>query len=144
MWQVSMEDHIKDRNHSAKMRSLLFRQDLKSKRIKKIKSKTYHRLKKKDLMKSAVGGALMDPERAKEEAMIQEARRVEVSLKFPFPCTIFSSTLSKSNKLSYLCTLLCAYAGTYDVKAQKHRNMGQTHVKPWTECEIRWNSGSYS
>ncbi|VVB06997.1 unnamed protein product [Arabis nemorensis] len=74
---VSMEDHIKDRNHSAKMRSLLFRQDLKSKRIKKIKSKTYHRLKKKDLMKSAVGGALMDPEMAKEEALKQETRRVE-------------------------------------------------------------------
>ncbi|KFK30830.1 hypothetical protein AALP_AA6G031200 [Arabis alpina] len=75
--EVSMEDHIKDRNHSAKMRSLLFRQDLKSKRIKKIKSKTYHRLKKKDLMKSGVGGALMDPEMAKEESRKQEFERLE-------------------------------------------------------------------
>lgn len=121
-----MEDHIKDRNHSAKMRSLLFRQDLKSKRIKKIKSKTYHRLKKKDLMKSAVGGALMDPEMAKEEAMKQEFRRVEVSPKFPL--LKFSSTLSKKFlTLSYLCTLLCAYAGTCQIKAQKHRKMGHTH-----------------
>ncbi|EOA19962.1 hypothetical protein CARUB_v10000213mg [Capsella rubella] len=74
--EVSMEDHIKYRNHIAKMRSLLFRHELKSKRIKKIKSKTYHRLKGKDLRKSAMG-ALMDPEMAKEEAMKQEARRVE-------------------------------------------------------------------
>ncbi|CAN6854130.1 unnamed protein product [Brassica oleracea] len=74
--QVSMEDHIKDRNHIAKMRSLLFRHELKSKRIKKIKSKTYHRLKNKDLKNSSLG-ALMDPEMAKEEAMRQEAKRVE-------------------------------------------------------------------
>ncbi|CAH8350367.1 unnamed protein product [Eruca vesicaria subsp. sativa] len=74
--EVSMEDHIKDRNHIAKMRSLLFRHEVKSKRIKKIKSKTYHRLKNKDLKNSSLG-ALMDPEMAKEEAMRQEARRVE-------------------------------------------------------------------
>ncbi|KAH0898414.1 hypothetical protein HID58_047982 [Brassica napus] len=74
--EVSMEDHIKDRNHIAKMRSLLFRHELKSKRIKKIKSKTYHRLKNKDLKNSSLG-ALIDPEMAKEEAMRQEAKRVE-------------------------------------------------------------------
>ncbi|KAH0938861.1 hypothetical protein HID58_006322 [Brassica napus] len=74
--QVSMEDHIKDHNHIAKMRSLLFRHEFKSKRIKKIKSKTYHRLKNKDLKNSSLG-ALMDPEMAKEEAMRQEAKRVE-------------------------------------------------------------------
>ncbi|KAG7550009.1 hypothetical protein ISN45_Aa06g008420 [Arabidopsis thaliana x Arabidopsis arenosa] len=73
---VSMEDHIKRRNHVAKMRSMLFRVDLKSKRIKKIKSKTYHRLKNKDLNKSGVG-AFMDPEMAKEEAKKQEVRRVK-------------------------------------------------------------------
>ncbi|KAL0668887.1 hypothetical protein Bca4012_031591 [Brassica carinata] len=55
---------------------LLFRHELKSKRIKKIKSTTYHRLKNKDLKKSSLG-ALMDPEMAKEEAMRQEAKRVE-------------------------------------------------------------------
>ncbi|KAF8085671.1 hypothetical protein N665_0653s0015 [Sinapis alba] len=74
--EVSMEDHIKNRDHIAKMRSLLFRHELKSKRIKKIKSKTYHRLKNKDLKNSSLG-ALMDPEMAKEEAMRQEAKRVE-------------------------------------------------------------------
>ncbi|KAJ0229907.1 U3 ribonucleoprotein [Hirschfeldia incana] len=74
--EVSMEDHIKNRDHIAKMRNLLFRHELKSKRIKKIKSKTYHRLKNKDLKNSSLG-ALMDPEMAKEEAMRQEAKRVE-------------------------------------------------------------------
>ncbi|XP_023636335.1 uncharacterized protein C57A7.06 [Capsella rubella] len=73
---VSMEDHIKKHNHIAKMRSMLFRVDLKSKRIKKIKSKIYHRLKNKDLKKSGVG-AIMDPAMAKEEAKKQEIRRVE-------------------------------------------------------------------
>jgi len=79
MLQVSMEDHIKRRNHVAKMRSMLFRVDLKHKRIKQIKSKTYHRLKNKDLNKSGVG-AFMEPAMAKEEAKKQEARRVKVSL----------------------------------------------------------------
>ncbi|KAJ4876595.1 U3 ribonucleoprotein (Utp) family protein [Raphanus sativus] len=69
-------DHVKDHNHTAKMRSLLFRHERKSKQFKKIKSKLYHRLKNKDLRNSALG-ALMDPELAKEEAMKQEARRVE-------------------------------------------------------------------
>ncbi|KAL0683279.1 hypothetical protein Bca4012_050127 [Brassica carinata] len=55
---------------------LLFRHELKSKRIKKIKSTTYHRLKNKDLKNSSLG-ALMDPEMAKEEAMRQEAKQVE-------------------------------------------------------------------
>ncbi|CAH2071981.1 unnamed protein product [Thlaspi arvense] len=72
---VSMEDHIKDHNRIAKTRSLLFRHEIKSKRMKKIKSKTYHRLKNKDLR--LAGESLMDPELAKEEAMKQEIRRVE-------------------------------------------------------------------
>ncbi|ESQ40396.1 hypothetical protein EUTSA_v10015339mg [Eutrema salsugineum] len=72
--EVSMEDHIKFRNHMDKMRSVLFRDELKSKRIKKIKSKTYNRLKYKDPKKSGVE-ASMDPEVAKKEAMEQEARR---------------------------------------------------------------------
>lgn len=76
-----MEDHIKDHNHIAKMRSLLFNHERKSKQIKKIKSKLYHRLKNKDL-RNLVIGALIDPEMAKEEAMKQEARRVEERMTF--------------------------------------------------------------
>ena len=76
-----MEDHIKDHNHIAKMRSLLFNHERKSKQIKKIKSKLYHRLKNKDLRNLAIG-ALIDPEMAKEEAIKQEARRVEERMTF--------------------------------------------------------------
>lgn len=124
-----MEDHIKTRDHIAKIRNLLFRHEVKSKRIKRIKSKTYHRLKNKDLKKSSLG-ALMDPEMAKEEAMRQEAKRVEVSLKFPH---IFHQDTGRQGLKS---CLVCVCAGTSDVKAQKHREVGEAHGSPWTECEI--------
>ncbi|XP_031256151.1 U3 small nucleolar RNA-associated protein 14 homolog A [Pistacia vera] len=77
MNKVSVEDYLEDRNHIAKMRSLLFRHEMKSKRIKKIKSKTYHRLLKKDRLKGASAEFLMDPEAAKEEARKQEFKRAE-------------------------------------------------------------------
>lgn len=98
-----MEDHIKKRDHIAKIRNLLFRHEAKSKRIKKIKSKTYHRLKNKDLKKSSLG-ALMDPEMAKEEAMRQEAKRVEVSLEFP---RIFHRDTGKKRFKKLSCLCLC-------------------------------------
>lgn len=76
--KISIED-VKDRqNRLAKMRSLLFRHELKSKHIKKIKSKTYHRLMKKDRLKAASAEEIqMDPEAAKEHAMKQEFKRAE-------------------------------------------------------------------
>ena len=69
---------MKNRNHIAKMRSLLFHHEMKRKRIKKIKSKTYHRLKNKDKQKAASAEMLMDPEAAKEQARKQELKRAEV------------------------------------------------------------------
>ncbi|XP_044508878.1 U3 small nucleolar RNA-associated protein 14-like [Mangifera indica] len=77
MNKISVEDYLEDRNHIAKMRSLLFRHEMKRKRIKKIKSKTYHRLLKKDRLKAASAESLMDPEAAKEEARKQEFKRAE-------------------------------------------------------------------
>ncbi|GAB2241768.1 hypothetical protein Droror1_Dr00018543 [Drosera rotundifolia] len=75
--KVSIED-VKDRlNRNAKMRHLLFRHELKAKHIKKIKSKTYHRLKKKDKLKTAVLDLEADPESAKELARKQEFKRAE-------------------------------------------------------------------
>ena len=77
-WQISVED-VKDRqDRLAKMRTLLFRHEMKAKRIKKIKSKTYHRLLKKDRLKAAVTEMEMNPEAAKELAMKQEFKRAEV------------------------------------------------------------------
>ncbi|KAK4849568.1 hypothetical protein QYF36_026224 [Acer negundo] len=75
--KISAEEYLEDRNHIAKMRSLLFRHEMKSKRIKKIKSKTYHRLLKKDRLKSGSAEMIMDPEAAKEEARKQEFKRAE-------------------------------------------------------------------
>ncbi|KAJ6815061.1 uncharacterized protein M6B38_134695 [Iris pallida] len=74
---VSVEDVRERQNRLAKMRSLLFRHEIKAKHIKKIKSKTYHRLLKKDKRKVASVEAEMDPEAVKEDAMKQEFKRAE-------------------------------------------------------------------
>lgn len=74
--KISLEDYVNSRNHIAKMRSLLFRHEVKMKRVKKIKSKTYHRLLKKERLKGSVGMP-MDAEEAKELAMKQEFKRAE-------------------------------------------------------------------
>ncbi|KAI4301423.1 hypothetical protein L6164_034703 [Bauhinia variegata] len=75
--EVSVEDEKDRQNRIAKMRSLLFRHEMKAKHVKKIKSKTYHRLLKKDKLKAASLQMEMDPEAAKEFAMKQERRRAE-------------------------------------------------------------------
>ncbi|KAL3358506.1 hypothetical protein AABB24_015560 [Solanum stoloniferum] len=62
------------------MRSLLFRHEMKAKRVKKIKSKVYHRLLKKDRLKQAGTTIETDPEAAKEQAMKQEFKRAEERL----------------------------------------------------------------
>lgn len=75
--KISVED-VKDRqNRLAKMRSLLFRHELKAKHIKKIKSKTFHRMLKKDRLKAAASLSEVDPEAAKEYAIKQEFKRAE-------------------------------------------------------------------
>ncbi|KAI4349673.1 hypothetical protein L6164_010233 [Bauhinia variegata] len=75
--EVSIEDEKDRQSRIAKMRSLLFRHEMKAKHVKKIKSKTYHRLLKKDKLKAASSQMEMDPEAAKEYAMKQERRRAE-------------------------------------------------------------------
>ncbi|KAJ7972975.1 U3 small nucleolar RNA-associated protein 14 [Quillaja saponaria] len=75
--KVSFEDEKERQNRIAKMRSLLFRHEMKAKHIKKIKSKTYHRLLKKDRSKAASSHIQLDPEAAKEYAMKQERERAE-------------------------------------------------------------------
>lgn len=51
---------------------------MKAKHIKKIKSRTFHRLLKKDKLKAEASQIQMDPEAAKEYAMKQERQRAEV------------------------------------------------------------------
>lgn len=79
-WQVSFEDEKDRQNRLAKMRSLLFRHEMKAKHIKKIKSKTYHRLLKKDRVKEMSVQIEMDPDAAKDLAMKQEFKRAEVMI----------------------------------------------------------------
>ncbi|BAS84136.1 U3 small nucleolar RNA-associated protein 14 [Oryza sativa Japonica Group] len=75
--KIDMEDVRERQNRLAKMRSLLFRHEMKAKRIKKIKSRTYHRMLKKDKLKAASADFEADPEAAKEHAMKQEFKRAE-------------------------------------------------------------------
>lgn len=78
--KLSVEE-VKDRqNRLAKMRSLLFRHEMKAKHIKKIKSKTYRRLKKKERMKAASLELQTDPKAAKELAEKQERERAEARM----------------------------------------------------------------
>lgn len=79
-WQVSLEDEKERQNRIAKMRSLLFCHEMKAKHIKKIKSKTYHRLLKKNRLKTSAMEIEMDPEAAKEQALKQEFKRAEVTI----------------------------------------------------------------
>ncbi|KAM6558358.1 hypothetical protein CsatA_027597 [Cannabis sativa] len=75
--KVSAEDEKERQNRIAKMRSLLFRHELKAKHIKKIKSKTFHRLLKKDKLKAASSENQMDPEASKDMARRQEYDRAK-------------------------------------------------------------------
>ncbi|KAF8401450.1 hypothetical protein HHK36_012389 [Tetracentron sinense] len=75
--KISVEDVKERQDRLAKMRSLLFRHEMKAKHVKKIKSKTFHRLLKKDRLKVASAEMQMDPEAAKEHAMKQEFKRAE-------------------------------------------------------------------
>ncbi|XP_008784750.2 uncharacterized protein C57A7.06 [Phoenix dactylifera] len=75
--KISVEDVKDHQNRLAKMRSLLFRHEMKAKHVKKIKSKTYHRILKKEKLKAASAEMQMDPEAAKDYAMKQEFKRAE-------------------------------------------------------------------
>jgi U3 small nucleolar RNA-associated protein 14 len=80
-----VEDVKERQNRLAKMRSLLFRHEIKAKRMKKIKSRTYHRMLKKDKLKAASADMLLDTEAAKDYAEKQERMRAEVSFYSFFP-----------------------------------------------------------
>ncbi|PKA58421.1 hypothetical protein AXF42_Ash013927 [Apostasia shenzhenica] len=75
--KISVKDVLDRHNHLAKMRSLFFRHEMKSKHIKKIKSKTYHRILKRGRQKGASAEINMDPEAANELARKQEFKRAE-------------------------------------------------------------------
>ena len=69
----------------AKQNKLLFQQEIKNKRLKKIKSKLYHKLKKKDKLREneKLKATLqeVDPEAAKEFAHQDEVKKAEERLR---------------------------------------------------------------
>ena len=90
--QVSVD--VKERqDRLAKMRNLLFRHEVKAKRIKNIKSKTYRRLSKKDRLKATDNEVEMNPDVAKELAEKEEFRRAEV-----MTINILASSFLEKNK----------------------------------------------
>lgn len=84
------------------MRSLLFRHEMKAKHIKKINSKTYHCILKKEKLEVAAVGMEADPEAVKELAMKQEFKRAEVIVIFLPLFLVFFSVQSNSPALSLL------------------------------------------
>lgn len=119
----------------AKMRSLLFRHEMKAKRVKKIKSKVYHRLLKKDRLKQIGTSIETDPDAAKEHAMKQEFKRAEV-ISFITFVNLHRSFLCFSGY--FLITFVfCAtkfYVGTVDPEAQEQLQVGKAHLKTWIGC----------
>ncbi|KAL3678692.1 hypothetical protein R1sor_021648 [Riccia sorocarpa] len=78
--KLTVEEVRERQARLAKMRHLLFRHEVKAKRVKKIKSKTYHRLmNKSDKAKAGYDLALSeaDPEAAKAAAIKQEFLRAQ-------------------------------------------------------------------
>jgi len=80
--KLSIEDVQRCTAELRKARELMYREELKAKRIKKIKSKSYHRIKKKERLRQeeAIQSALAeerDGEPDSEEEMERERRRAE-------------------------------------------------------------------
>lgn len=76
--QVSLEGVKANLDHRAKNKVFLFHHEVKAKRNKKIKSKIFRRLLKKDKLKAGYNEIEMTPEAAKELAEKQEFKRAEV------------------------------------------------------------------
>ncbi|GMM37044.1 Utp14 protein [Saccharomycopsis crataegensis] len=79
--KMSKEDMIKRQNELRLMRDLLFREERKSKRIKKIKSKSYRRIKKKEMLKNK---ELLNEFMDDEDANAQDESRAEARMTLKF------------------------------------------------------------
>jgi U3 small nucleolar RNA-associated protein 14 len=72
-------NEVKERQQRlAKMRSALFYHEAKAKRMKRIKSKAFHRLLHKGQKSQAGGSNELDPEAMREEAVKAEFKRAQV------------------------------------------------------------------
>ncbi|KAF9578142.1 hypothetical protein BGW38_006215, partial [Lunasporangiospora selenospora] len=78
--KVSVEEVEKRRTELRMMRELMFRDEIRAKRVAKIKSKMYRKIKKKERERNALTGEEMkdlDPEQALEEQLLEERKRAE-------------------------------------------------------------------
>ncbi|GAQ90786.1 U3 small nucleolar RNA-associated protein 14 [Klebsormidium nitens] len=76
--KLTVEEVLERKERLAKMRSLLFQHESKAKRVKKIKSKAFHRAQAKSRAKErAKNGGEVDREAAREEALKEEFKRAQ-------------------------------------------------------------------
>ncbi|KAF8929147.1 hypothetical protein BGZ58_009148 [Dissophora ornata] len=78
--KMSTEEVEKRRAELRMMRDLMFREEIRAKRVSKIKSKLYHKIKKKERERNALTAeemAELDPEQAREERLLAEQKRAE-------------------------------------------------------------------
>ncbi|KAG9301666.1 hypothetical protein G9A89_016737 [Geosiphon pyriformis] len=78
--KLSVEEIQARRQELRKMRDLMFREEIKAKRVAKIKSKTYHRIKKKEKERNNLDVKqliALDPELGRQEHLKLEAARAQ-------------------------------------------------------------------
>ncbi|KAG0364419.1 Utp14 protein-domain-containing protein [Gamsiella multidivaricata] len=78
--KMTTEEVEKRRADLRMMRDLMFREELRAKRVSKIKSKLYHKIKKRERERNALTTEEMkelDPQQAREEHMLQEQKRAQ-------------------------------------------------------------------
>ncbi|KAG0299390.1 hypothetical protein BGZ98_010089 [Dissophora globulifera] len=78
--KMSTEEVEKRRADLRMMRDLMFREEIRAKRVSKIKSKLYRKIKKKERERNALTTeemAELDPEQAREERLLAEQKRAQ-------------------------------------------------------------------
>ncbi|KAG0009830.1 hypothetical protein BGZ80_002014 [Entomortierella chlamydospora] len=78
--KMTTEEVEKRRSELRMMRDLMFREEIRAKRISKIKSKLYRKIKKKERERNGLTSeemAELDPEQAREERMLAEQKRAQ-------------------------------------------------------------------
>ena len=131
-----------------RLKSLLFRQELKNRRVAKIKSKLYHKLKKKDKEReeNKLKQYMMevDPEAAKAYQEKQELRLVEERLRMRHGTqTKFAKNLKRFRGMDDKDTRDAYHQAVLDRQAltQKRRKMGQDESSSESESDDEMSEG---
>ena len=99
LWKLEPQEMQNRIKQMSKLKFMLFRQEIKNKRIKKIKSKLYHKIKRKarekDEQKLLQELEQVDPQAAKEYQEKMEQKRLEERIRYGF--IIFTFLLYSSH-----------------------------------------------